>query len=76
MFKCQSCKRVSELYEKPLTFIVETRKAIYEERWEGDGRKRELADKGGIGTEIVKEVSLCHRCHSERVEYDQKPRTT
>jgi len=54
-FICDNCKRQQPKNIKVERLIVETRKKVYPP-------KPEIDDKGGTGTEIVKELIVCKYC--------------
>ncbi|GAB4160405.1 MAG: hypothetical protein Tsb009_37710 [Planctomycetaceae bacterium] len=74
MFRCQSCNTVVPPRTRSQKIVVQTRQRIYEprgvdpsERRGGRGRgrstrKKQAYDKGGQGTEIVRELMVCPNC--------------
>ena len=80
MFRCQKCDRIVPAGVRSNKVTVATRPRTYEargqdpsERRGGRGRfvrgkrvrKRKPYDKGGVGTEIVRELSVCPACAAE-----------
>lgn len=73
-FKCQGCgepqrdgnKTVGGRYRfvpaRPRRVVVETRDRVYEPRVERHDSGDVLVDRGGRGTEIVRELDLCPGC--------------
>jgi hypothetical protein len=74
VFRCQSCDTVAPAKTRGQKIVVQTRPKTYNprgvdprERRFGRGRgkptkKKEGYDKGGVGTEIVREIMVCPRC--------------
>lgn len=68
MFICQQCESQSQRGQKPTLIVVETREKVYpfrshaNPRWSEWSRPDSLADPGGKGIEIVKELRLCQSC--------------
>ncbi|MEZ6065787.1 MAG: hypothetical protein R3B90_08790 [Planctomycetaceae bacterium] len=78
MYRCDQCSRVVPAGTRESRVVVETREKTYEprgnrerERFRRGGRRvtpgrkarrRQVFDKGGRGTEIVKEISVCPDC--------------
>jgi hypothetical protein len=58
-FRCEICKQPQPDHTKPVRVVTEEREKIYPPRYRSD---RTLIDEGGVGTEIVKEKSLCQPC--------------
>ncbi len=79
MFRCQKCETIVPAGTRTNKVIVATRPRTYEPRGQdpserrGRGRfvrgkrvrKRKPYDKGGAGSEIVRELSVCPRCAEE-----------
>ncbi len=59
MFKCDHCHRSSDPGEQPSRVVVETRGKVYGGNYDS---RRDLMHKGGIGTEIVREVTVHADC--------------
>lgn len=55
MFKCSNCKQVQTAGTQPVRVPTETRRKVYPER---SGTK----DRGGVGWEIVREITVCGTC--------------
>ena len=87
MFRCQVCETIVPSGTRSHKIVVQTRKKIYEprgtdprerRRWgRGRGRtkKKQTFDKGGQGTEIVREIMVCPRCaesHGQEVTQGQE----
>lgn len=51
-FRCDSCKQVSH---KPHRVVIERRDHVHPER-------HGTTDRGGVGTQIVREQDLCGEC--------------
>lgn len=67
MFKCGDCGNNSKLREKVSRLVVETRVVDYSEKWHWDPLGfRVTDDKGGVGTEIVREIEICGDCAQVR----------
>ncbi len=73
MFRCQLCQTVVPAGTRTTKIVVATRKKFYSSRGSAPqmggprfrGRRTEPAkpyDKGGVGTEIVREASVCPDC--------------
>ena len=78
VFRCDRCNAVAPAGTRETKIVVETRSRVYESR---GGMTREMPrsrrpmgrrarrqstfDKGGTGTEIVREISVCPRCAQE-----------
>lgn len=64
MFICQKCGSVVGPGVSPIKKVVETRTKEYPQRWSYDeqGNRKDMIDKGGTGTEIVREETLCQEC--------------
>jgi len=67
MFNCHGCQKPSKPHESMTRVPVKTRAASYPFRKDANSRKvggqiEKKPDKGGQGTETVKEVKLCPRC--------------
>ena len=79
MFRCQKCETIVPAGTRTAKVVVATRPRTYESRGQdpserrGRGRfvrgkrvrKRKPYDKGGAGTEIVRELSVCPKCATE-----------
>ncbi|MCA9077438.1 MAG: hypothetical protein KDA93_20595 [Planctomycetaceae bacterium] len=79
MFRCQKCERIVPAGTRTNKVVVATRPRIYEPRGQDPSerrgrsrfvrgrrvRKRKPYDKGGAGTEIVRELSVCPACAAE-----------
>ncbi len=79
MFRCQKCDTIVPAGTRTSKVVVATRPRTYDARGQdpserrGRGRfvrgkkvrKRKPYDKGGAGTEIVRELSVCPRCAEE-----------
>lgn len=57
MFKCDACGKTTQPYEKAVKQVMETRSVTY----------RDDAG-GGIGTEIVKERTVCQACSAPELQ--------
>jgi hypothetical protein len=55
---CDVCKTVRPRHENPIKVVVETRSKFYPPRQLKDDK----VDKGGVGQEIVKELTMCPAC--------------
>lgn len=75
MFRCESCDTIVPAGTRSQKVVVQTRQKTYEPRgadprergrWgRGRGRgtkKKQNYDKGGQGTEIVREIMVCPAC--------------
>jgi hypothetical protein len=70
MFKCSNCKCQSQPREKENKVVVQSRKVVY------DYKKDVVDDKGrfvekdfqSIGSEIIKEASVCDSCFHQDKE--------
>jgi len=60
-FRCEGCGKVPGVQRKPIRVVVETREKIYPVRYAKDGKT--VIDKGGKGSEIVREMNLCSFCN-------------
>lgn len=79
MFRCQKCGTIVPAGVRATKVTVATRPRVYEPRGQDPSerrgrtrfqrgrrvRKRKPYDKGGQGTEIVRELSLCPRCAAD-----------
>ncbi len=78
MFRCQMCKTIVPAGVPTSRIVVATRSKVYASRGsdptERGGprfrrgrpvRKRKPYDRGGEGTEIVREVAVCPKCASQ-----------
>ena len=71
MTRCAVCNGLTKPGEKPVRIITETRKKVYPRRDEAMRKGRGLtlrwiADPGGVGVEIVKEVLVHETCGDTR----------
>ena len=65
MFRCPRCDVVAEPTVRPARVVVEARVKTYpERRYRLRGDRKDRIDPGGVGTETVREVSLCAGCAS------------
>jgi hypothetical protein len=63
MFTCQHCQRQTEPGEKARTIVVETRPHHHPSRsYFMRGETKPRIDRGGTGTQIVREVRVCGAC--------------
>jgi len=63
MFICQQCRRPSAASEPSHVVVVETRVHVHpERRYPARRSKQEIFDRGGRGTQIVREMRVCGRC--------------
>lgn len=66
MYVCEKCGRVSEPRVGMNKIVVETRPKTYPFRKEANRKIKELDikphDRGGSGSEIVKEIKVCRTC--------------
>lgn len=64
MFICQKCGKSIGPRVAPNKVVVETRTKEYPQRFALDeyGNRGEMIDKGGVGTEIVREEIRCNDC--------------
>jgi len=80
MFRCQKCSTVVAAKVRSTKIIVASRPRTYEPRGQDPSerrgrvsrfrrgrrvRKRKPYDKGGQGTEIVRELSVCPKCAAD-----------
>lgn len=77
MFRCQECGTIVASGTRSHKIVVQTREKTYEPRganprerprWSrGRGRSKKKApyDKGGQGTEIVRELMVCPECAAQ-----------
>lgn len=79
MFRCQMCETVVPAGTRSTKVVVATRARVYEARGQDPRerrggrvfrgrrgpRKKKPYDKGGQGTEIVRELSVCPSCAVE-----------
>jgi len=70
MFKCELCKKIVSQSTSAKRIVMESRRAKYPFRkgankFRFDGKLKTTDDKGGSGTEIVKEVLACPKCAGE-----------
>lgn len=84
MFRCQMCDTVVPPGTRSTKVVVATRSRTYEPRGQDPRerrggrsfrgrrgpRKRKPYDKGGEGTEIVRELSACPSCAAEHADKD------
>lgn len=83
MFRCQMCNTVVPPNTRSTKIVVATRSRTYEPRGQDPRerrggprsfrgrrgpRKRKPYDKGGEGSEIVRELSVCPGCAAEQVD--------
>ena len=80
MFRCQMCDTIVPAGTRSTKVVVATRQKIYEPRGQDPRerrggrsfrgrrgpRKRSPTTRGGTGTEIVRELSVCPSCAAER----------
>ncbi len=78
MFRCQSCETIVPAGTRSRKIVLQTRSKTYEPRgadprergrWGrgrgrgcGGSKKKQQYDKGGVGTEIVREIMVCPTC--------------
>lgn len=75
MFRCDRCNSVVPAGTREHKIVVETRTKVYESRggmtrefprsrrpMGRRARRQSTFDKGGAGTEIVREISVCPKC--------------
>jgi hypothetical protein len=68
MFKCQSCRKVSQPRESQNTIVVETRPVVYTRLVQSavvheDGQVSPAIEETiGHGSEIVREIKVCGTC--------------
>ena len=81
MFRCQKCGTIVPANVRAHKIVVATRPKTYEPRGQDPSerrgrprfqrgrriRKRKPYDKGGQGTEIVRELAVCPKCAAELV---------
>jgi len=60
MFRCNNCDKISEAGEKQNKVVTETRQHVH---YQLD--KNGETYIAGRGTQIVKEINYCARCHKE-----------
>lgn len=77
MFRCQQCDTVVPAGTRSNKIVTQTRSKVYESRGpdpserrgrypRGRGRpKKKEYDRGGTGTEIVREIMVCPKCAEE-----------
>lgn len=69
MYRCASCKKVTEPREKFNKVVLETQRITYPVRFKAhilaDGSRKD--DPGGVGTRIVREVGICDSCFEAKV---------
>lgn len=85
MFRCQMCETVVPAGTRSTKVVTATRARVYEARGQDPRerrggprtfrgrrgpRKRKPYDKGGEGTEIVRELSVCPSCAAERANLE------
>lgn len=81
MFRCQICNTIVPAGTRSTKVVLATRHRVYEARGQDPRerrggrsfrgrsrgpRKKKPYDKGGTGTEIVRELSACPSCAAER----------
>ena len=59
-YRCENCNAVRPNGEAPIRKVVEFRQRIYPVRRAKDNYT--VIDRGGSGSEIVREMSLCPDC--------------
>ena len=64
MYKCEKCNHVVKAGNARLTVtineaVIYPYRAKVNETWD----KRLVDDRGGVGTQIVREIPVCFRCH-------------
>ena len=67
MYRCQSCKCITNSGEKENTIVIQIRPKIYQytKKIEDEkGRKKKLSLESA-GSEIVKEIKICYNCVEE-----------
>jgi len=74
MFKCEICEKIVPPSTPATRMTVKTQEALYPSRkdanrYKAGRRYRTSDDRGGIGSQIVKEVMVCPRCAKE---YNQR----
>ena len=67
MYKCQICKKIASPGTKSFRIPVQFRNRKYPERESvfrvrRDGKEKLVDDPGGVGREIVREVTACPEC--------------
>ena len=65
-FRCGFCNKAQEAGTSPTMVVTETRAKNYPERRKQTSTGNKLIDKGGRGSEIVKEVRACPTCAERR----------
>lgn len=82
MFRCQMCDTVVPAGTRSSKVVMATRTRVYEPRGQDPRerrggrsfrgrrgpRKKKPYDKGGEGTEIVRELSVCPKCAAENAD--------
>ena len=76
MFICQNCQTVVPAGTRSTKIVVQTREREYESRgpdpserrFRGPRPRRRDYDRGGHGTEIVREIMVCPKCAEEMGE--------
>jgi hypothetical protein len=82
MFRCQMCNKIVPANTRTTKLVVATRERTYEARGQDPRerrggrtfrgrrgpRKKKPYDKGGQGTEIVRELAVCPKCAVEHAE--------
>jgi hypothetical protein len=82
MFRCQMCNKIVPAGTRATKLVVATRERIYEARGQDPRerrggrtfrgrrgpRKKKPYDKGGTGTEIVRELAVCPKCAAEHAD--------
>lgn len=83
MFRCELCHTVVPARQRATKIVLKTRPRTYSSRGSetremrgrfprrGMPRKQPEYDKGGVGTEIVREAMVCPRC-AEKFLAEQK----
>jgi hypothetical protein len=67
MFYCDTCNELSKKGEASFRKVIETREKIYPQRENAfkiirEGKVFFLNDEGGVGHEIVREITVCQNC--------------
>ena len=75
MFRCDRCNSVVPAGVRETKIVVETREKVYESRGGSSrefprsrrpmgrrARRQQSFDKGGVGSEIVREIAVCPKC--------------
>ncbi len=82
MFRCQKCDTVVPAGIRSHKIVLQTRTREYESRGpdpserrrfsrgRGPRTKKQKYDRGGHGTEIVREIMVCPKCAQEHAEQE------